>query len=250
MSRVENNFAKHSERVRCVVPDIDELDKLTAINGEPSGPVVWNGWTFYRNMWIVRPNEPYEKRFVACITSGRKYPVILVTLKDSDNVPMKPRSIKCHMIVAYKYRANLKISEGTRKYLKSADLSKSFFATSPMTDVEFTDALKTGGLVIMHSNDDKSNYNFNNLKIGTRSENGIARHDNPTTTSRKRVKLIDVVSEKCIWIFGSHTEAAAFLGVTQSMVSYAATFNRTREIAEYRKTTNPKTGATYYIVDG
>jgi len=244
VSRAENNLAKHSERARQVVPDIDAL---TAIHGEPSDPVVWEGWTFHSNMWIIRPNETKYKRYIALVGSG-EYPSINVTLKDA-NDKMKERHIKCHMIVAYAFRANLKISKGTQKYLKVANLPAKYFVESPMTDVEFSDALKTGGLVIMHTDDDKSNYRLSNLKIGTLSENQLGRQDNPATTSRKRVKLIDVVSKKCIWIFGSYTEAAAFLGVTQSIVSNAARFNGTREMTTYRKTTNPKTGAKYYIVD-
>ena len=243
VSRAENGFAKHSEMARRPVPDIDAL---SAKYGEPSDPVVWNGWTFHSNMWIIRPNKSRDKRFVALIGSG-EYPSISVTLKDA-NDKMKERHIKCHFIVAVKYCADLKISKGTRKYLKAADLPAKYFAESPMTDVEFAAALKTGGLVIMHTDDDKSNYRLSNLKIGTLSENQLGRQDNPATTSRKRVKLIDVVSKKCIWIFGSYTEAAAFLGVTQSIVSNAARFNGTREMTTYRKTTNPKTGAKYYIV--
>ena len=246
VSRVENELAKHSKMARRVVPDIDAL---TAMYGEPSDPVVWNGWTFHRNMWIIRPNEPYEKRFVKRIVSGGDYPSIKVALKDIKGVPMKSRHILCHMIVAYLDRANLPISKGTRKYMKSADLSKSYFATSPMTDLEFADALKKCGLVIMHSDDDKSNYSFDNLEIGTISENQLGRQDNPATTLRKRVKIIDVVSKKCIWIFGSHNEAAAFLGVTKPAVSNSTRFNGTREMATYRKTTSKKTGMKYYVVD-
>jgi hypothetical protein len=198
-------------------------------------------------MWIIRPNKSRDKRFVALIVSD-DYPLIGVSLKDAENNPMKLRNIYCHMIVAFKYRADLPISEGTRKYLESAGLSESYFATSPMTDVEFSNALKNGGLVIMHADDDKSNYRLSNLKIGTISENGFDRHDNLTTTSRKRVKLIVVVSGE-FQIFGSHNEAAAFLGVSFQVVSNAATFNRTREIAEYRKTKSKKTDMKYYIVD-
>ena len=247
VSRAENCLAKHSEMARRVVPDIDALKKLTTIHGEPSDPVVWNGWTFHRNMWIVRPNESYEKRFVARIGSGG-YPVIGVTLKDSEDNSMKSRLIKCHIIVAYVFRTRLKISKGTLEYLQTRGKSASYFATSPMTDVEFAEALKNGGLVIMHSDDDKSNYSFDNLEIGTRSENALSRQDNPATTDRKRVKLIDIVSG-AIQIFGSHVEAATHTDITQRAVSVAATFNGQRDIETYRKTTSRKTGMTYYIVD-
>jgi len=247
VSTTENGFAKHSEMANRIVPDIDAL---TAKYGEPFGPVAWNGWNLYQNMWIVRPNEPYEKRFVAYITSGHQYPRIKVTFKDSNN-KSKYQKILCHKLVAFVHRADLAVSDKTKEYLKSADLPESYFAESPMADdVAFSNALKAGGLVIMHFPDnDKSNYCVSNLMIGTYSENQLDRQDNPVTTLRKRVKIIDVVSKKCIWIFGSHAEAAAFLGVTQSAVWRAATFNRTRKMATYRKTKSKKTGAKYYIVD-
>ena len=247
VSTSENNFAKHSGMARRTVPDIDAL---TAKYGEPSGLKKLEGWTFYNNMWIVRPNESYEKRFVAYITPGQQYPRIKVTFKDSNN-KSKSRKIPCHKIVAFVHRATLAVSDKALEYLKMANLPATYFATSPMADdVAFSDALKAGGLVIMHFPDnDKSNYRVSNLMIGTYSENGIDCQDNPATTSRKSVKIINIVSKKCIWIFGSYTEAAAFLGVTASAVWRAATFNRTRKMATYRKTKSKKTGAKYYIVD-
>jgi hypothetical protein len=247
VSTSENGLVKHSGRARYTVPDIDAL---TAKYGEPSGPKKLEGWTIYDNMWIIRPNESYEKRYVTYIVPGHKYPRIGVTFKDSDN-ESKSRNILCHKLVAFVHRATIAVSDKTKEYLKSVNLPASYFAESPMADdVAFSDALTAGGLVIMHFPDnDVSNYRVSNLMIGTYSENGIDRQDNPATTSRKSVKIIDTVSKKCIWIFGSYTEAAAFLGVTVSAVWRAATFNGTRKIEEYRKTKSKKTGAKYYIVD-
>jgi len=247
VSRAENEFAKHSGMARRIVPDIDAL---TMKYGEPSGPKkLEGGWTFYDNMWIVRPNESYEKRFVAHITLGQQYPTIGVTFKDSNN-KSKFRLIPCHKMVAFVHRSNLAVSDKAKEYLKSADLPETYFAESPMADdVAFSNALTTGGLVIMHFPDnDTSNYRVSNLMIGTISENQIDRQDNPATTLRKSVKLIDVVSG-AFHIFQSHTEAATFLGVTVPAVWRAATINGTRKIEEYRITTSKKTGAKYYIVD-
>ena len=246
VSTTENGLVKHSGMARRIVPDIDAL---TMKYGEPFGPVAWNGWTLYQNMWIIRPNESYEKRFVAYITSGHEYPTIGVTFKDSNN-KSKSRKIPCHKLVAYAFRADLAVSDKAKEYLKSVNLPESYFAESPMADdVAFSNALKAGGLVIMHFPDnDTSNYRVSNLMIGTHSENGIDRQDNPATTLRKSVKIIDIVS-RAFHFFDSHAEAAAFLGVTKSAVSRAATFNGTREIEEYRKTKSKKTGAKYYIVD-
>lgn len=230
----ENCLAKHSEIAKCAVPD---QEKLLATHGQPTDPVVWEGWTFHPNMWIKRPDK---SQFVKLAEPG-KYPVISPTLKDAKNDTMKARHIHCHMIVAYVFRARIPISKGTLKYLASVGKPASYFATSPMTYFEFAADLKKGRLCIKHANDDKANYNLDNLEIGTPSENQEARHDNPATTDRKRIKIIDVRSRKCIWIFGSYTEAATWLGLAQSAISKSVRFNR--------KTTSKKTGATYYIVD-
>ena len=229
----ENCLAKHSEISKCAVPD---QEKLLATHGQPTDPVVWEGWTFHPNMWIKRPDK---SQFVKLAKPG-KYPVISPTLKDANNT-MKTRHIHCHIIVAYVFRARIPISKGTLKYLASVGKSSSYFATSPMTYFEFTKEVKEGGLCIMHADNDKENYNLDNLEIGTPSENQEARQYNPATTDRKRVKIIDVISKKCIWIFGSYAEAATWLGVDQSSISKSVRFNR--------KTTSKKTGATYYIVD-
>jgi len=246
VSATENGLVKHSGMARYIVPDIDAL---TAKYGEPSVPKKLEGWTFYDNMWIIRPNESYEKRFVAHITPGQRYPSIRVTFKDSNN-KSKFRDIRCHKMVAFMHRSNLAVSDKTKEYLKSVNLPETYFAESPMADdVAFSNALTAGGLVIMHFPDnDTSKYRVSNLMIGTHSENGIDRQDNPATTSRKSVKIIDIVSG-AFQIFRSYTEAAAFLGVTRPAVWKATTFNGTRKIEEYWITTSKTTGAKYYIVD-
>jgi hypothetical protein len=101
----------------------------------------------------------------------------------------------------------------------------------------------------MHGDNDKSNYSFENLKIGTRSENGKACHDNPETSGRKRVDLIDPTTHKRIRTFDSYTQAAEWLGRSQSTISSAVRFNRTLEIGSYRVTKHKSTGAKYYVVD-
>jgi S-formylglutathione hydrolase FrmB len=42
--------------------------------------------------------------------------------------------------------------------------------------------------VVEHKDNDKTNFAFDNLDDGTAETNGLARHDNPTTTLRKRVR--------------------------------------------------------------
>ena len=245
VSSAENELVKHSERARRVVPD---MDALIATHGPPSDPKEWKGWTFHSNMLIMYPDK--SQPFVALAEPG-KYPRIGVTLKDAENNTMKPRKIQCHSIVAYVFRAHIPISEGTLKYLASVGKSASYFETSPMTYFEFTKELKKGGLVIKHTDDDKSNYNLNNLEIGTPSENQEARHKNPATTRRKRVNIFDVgsITEDPFMTFGSHADAATYLGVSRITISAAVVFNRTRKITTYVKTTSKRTRVKYHIVD-
>jgi hypothetical protein len=174
--------------------------------------------------------------------------VIIVTLKDINNNSMKPRNILCHMIVAYLFRAGIQISKGALEKLASAGLSASFFADFTSSYFDFAKKLAKYGFVIKHADNDKSNYRVSNLEIGTPSENGLDRHDNLATTGRKRVKITDIASGTS-QIFGSRTEAATYTKVPHTTVLRTARFNMTRDIATYRKTKNPNTGAEYYIVD-
>jgi hypothetical protein len=105
----------------------------------------------------------------------------------------------------------------------------------------------------MHGDSKKSNYRVSNLKIGTPSENGIDRHDNPKTTRRICIDLFevstdDVVSKEPLE-FDSHSKAAAYLERAQSSVSEVAHFNRTCEAGKRRKLTHKTTGAEYHVVE-
>jgi len=55
---------------------------------------------------------------------------------------------------------------------------------------EYYDAAGTG-IVVMHLNNEKHDFTPDNLARGTSPENQVARHDNPETTGRKRVRQLD-----------------------------------------------------------
>ena len=55
---------------------------------------------------------------------------------------------------------------------------------------EYYDPVGTG-IVVMHMNNKKHEFNPGNLARGTSPENNMARHDNPETTLRKRVRQLD-----------------------------------------------------------
>ena len=116
MSTAENCLAKHSGRAHRTDPDIE---KLTSKYGEPSDAVEWNnGWTFHSNMWIFYPDK--KTKDIKRIGAGREYPSIYMTLKDDTMGTMKLQTIKCHMIVAYLFRADIQITAGAREKLASA----------------------------------------------------------------------------------------------------------------------------------
>jgi len=249
VSITENNLAKHAEMKQPVVQD---EAKLTAIHGKPTEPKVWEGWTFHLNLWIIRPDKS------RCIkrTEPGKYPRINnATTKDQTDPKnkTKPRMIFCHMIVAYVFRALIPISKGALLYLQSAGKSDTFFADFSSSYFEFTDALDKCGLVIKHADNDKSNYSVDNLEIGTPSENALDRQDNPETTSRKRVNLLEISEDGTVSDvpipFESHAKASAWLERTKVTVSLAALFNRTCDANKRRKTKHKTTGAKYHVVD-
>ncbi len=239
VSRAENEFAKHSGKAHRTDPDIE---KLTSKYGEPSDAVEWNGWTFHSNMWIFYTDK--KTKDIKRIGSGCKYPVIGVTLKDINGVPMKPRDIMCHMIVAYLFRVDIQISAGAREKLASARLSVAYFKDFTSSYSEFAEELAKYGLVIKHKDNNKSNFRVSNLEIGTPSENQLDRHDNLATTSRKRVEITDIDSGVS-QIVGSRTEAAKRTKVSQATVSDAVRFNGTKK----RRITTSTTGMKYYFVD-
>ena len=236
MSDTENCLAKHSAMTKRVVPDMVALHET---HGAPSDPKMWHGWTFHSNMWITRPDKT---EFVAYSTEGT-YPKIGANLKNASG---KIHNIKCHLIVAHLHR--IPTSDRASDRLESLGKSRNHFLTFKGSYFEYARELKSCGLVIMHDDDDKANYTLKNLKIGTRSENGEARHANPETTGCKRVDLVDTTTHER-QTFDSQIEAAESLGRPKSTISSAVRINRTLEIGSYRVTTHKSTGATYYVVD-
>ena len=85
------------------------------------------------------------------------------------------------------------------------------------------ESMGTNGLVVMHKNDNKEDFRPNNLARGTSSENNFARHDNPKTTSRKRVRAIETLDngEECVTEYDSRTAAARAVGGKQQRISEA-----------------------------
>ena len=239
VSEAENCLAKHTAMTERVVPDMVALHET---HGAPLNPMGWHGWTFYSNKWITRPDK---SKFVAYSTEGT-YPVICASLKN-ENGKIEIHSITCHRIVAYLHR--IPTSDRASTHLESLGKSRDHFHAFDGTYFEYARDLKSCGLVIMHDDDDKSNYSFKNLKIGTRSENGEARHDNPDTTGRKRVDIIDATTRKRIRTCDSHTQAAEWIKRSRPTISNDIRINRTLEIGSYRVTTHKLTGAKYYVID-
>ena len=218
VSVTDNQLAKHSGMGKHVQAHMDIADASRADLGVEE----WNGWKFYPNKVIERPNG---EQFIARARPD-EYPVIGVTIKDPATNELTVHRIKCHRIVAY-------------LFLELPGFNGTYF--------EFRSELKRRGLVVRHYPDeDKNNYNTNNLVIGTFSENAHDRHDNPVTTSRKRVAVKDLESGKDIKTFASQTEAAEWFG---SCVSQAICINRSRSLGTYRATKNKKTGVKYAVVD-
>ena len=85
------------------------------------------------------------------------------------------------------------------------------------------ESMGTNELVVMHSNDNKEDFNPTNLKRGTPSENSLARHENPQTTSRKRVRAIETLDsgEECVTEYESQTAAARAVGGCNTRISKA-----------------------------
>ena len=239
MSTADNCLAKHTAMTMRVVPDMEVLHEM---HGAPSEPKMWHGWTFFSNKWITRPDK---STFVAYSTKGT-YPRIQANLKNETG-DTEFHNIQCHQIVAYLHR--IPTSERASSHLESLGKSRDHFHAFGGTYFEYAQELKLCGLVIMHDDNDKSNYSFENLKIGTPSENADARHDNPDTTSRKRVDIIDSKTRKRIRTCDSQIEAAEWIKRSRPTISNDVRFNRTREIGSYRATTHKLTGATYYVVD-
>ena len=85
------------------------------------------------------------------------------------------------------------------------------------------ETMGTNELVVMHKNDNKEDFNPENLARGTSSENQLARHDNPETTLRKRVRAIETLDsgEECVTEYESRTAAARAVGGKKPSISSA-----------------------------
>ena len=94
---------------------------------------------------------------------------------------------------------------------------------SGIISYEELETMGTNDIVVMHINDNKEDFRPINLKRGTSSENSLARQDNPQTTGRKRVRVIETLEsgEECITEYESRTAAAIAVGGKQPGISKA-----------------------------
>ena len=92
---------------------------------------------------------------------------------------------------------------------------------------EYYDAAGTG-IVVMHLNNEKHEFMPDNLARGTPSKNSVARHDNPETTSRKRVRQLDS-NRISLREFESQKAAYESVGGNQSSMSDAIRDNKLYE---------------------
>lgn len=80
---------------------------------------------------------------------------------------------------------------------------------------------KPGQTVVCHLNADKADYSVDNLRWGTRGDNALDQHDNPETTSRKRIITWPLEEEPTAantLEFSSLTEAAEELGCNRGNI--------------------------------
>ena len=84
------------------------------------------------------------------------------------------------------------------------------------------------GVVVMHIDDNKTNFRPENLQLGTPSENSICTHENPLTTLRKRVRQLDD-DGKCIAEFESLGAAAEAVRGHRQNIKIAITRKRRRK---------------------
>ena len=94
---------------------------------------------------------------------------------------------------------------------------------SGIISYEELETMGTNELVVMHSNNKKEDFRPKNLARGTSSENNFARHDNPQTTSRKRVRSIETLDsgEECVTEYESQTAAARAVNGCNKRISEA-----------------------------
>jgi hypothetical protein len=85
--------------------------------------------------------------------------------------------------------------------------------------------------LVMHLDDNKTNFRPENLRLGTSSENSICTHENPLTTRKKRVRQLDD-DGKCITEFESLGAAAEAVRSHRQNIKLAIT--RKRHCKGYR----------------
>jgi hypothetical protein len=76
-------------------------------------------------------------------------------------------------------------------------------------------------VVVRHLDADKTNYNLDNLRWGTRSDNALDQHENPDTTSRKRVIAWPFEEERStanVVEFSSIVDASKSTGCKESCI--------------------------------
>ena len=83
------------------------------------------------------------------------------------------------------------------------------------------DDMSERGVVVMHLDNDKTNFRPENLARGSPSTNSIARHENPLTTLRKRVRAVTERGGETIAEYESRTAAANAVGGSCSKISRA-----------------------------
>ena len=184
-SSTENNlykftpYVKQSKRHRAETMDLSKLKQFMQTN-------IWCGYV------LLKPEDPgpiyviYNKKTKTYrgigdfgVTARLLYPVIQIGAK----------LYLVHCVVAF--------TEGIITY----------------------DDMSERDVVVMHLDNDKTNFIPSNLARGTFSTNSIARHENPLTTSRKRVRAV-MECGKTIE-YDSQTAAASAVGGSSQGISEA-----------------------------
>ena len=83
------------------------------------------------------------------------------------------------------------------------------------------DDMSARDVVVMHLDNDKTNFRPSNLARGSPSTNSIARHENPATTLRKRVRAVTECGGEPIAEYDSRKAAANAVGGSCSTISRA-----------------------------
>ena len=191
-SRTENNLYKFKQQAKRFdghpAPKTMDLSKLTQFLESD----IWCGNARLRcgsdPMYVIynKQTNKYRSTGDFLVTALRRYPMIQINGK----------FYRVHCLVAY---------------------------MSGKISYDELETMGTNGLVVMHSNDNKQDFNPGNLARGTSSENNFARHENPATTGRKRVRVIETLEsgEECITEYESQTAAARAVNGCNKRISVA-----------------------------